>query len=132
MFELTVSLQTSPGPEVYKGVSNPPQGSPPVVQDTGEMSGEEGKAYAERKFVKGKQLLNSVAADLTNKLGGGGCHWDAGKDPSTAKCVPTNGNNPAYVGWAQPVGSPMYTDKPGSAMTGLSPPPPKFETYKGN
>lgn len=55
-------------------------------------------------------------ADSDNKHGGGGCHWEVGADSSTAKCVPTNPGMSQYVGFAQPKGSPMYTDTPGSAM----------------
>jgi hypothetical protein len=125
-------MKISPGPPVYKGSDAPPQGSPPVVHETGEMSGEQGEKYKAVKLAKGKQLLTSVANDLTQKkIGGGGCHWAVGADSSTAKCAPTNPGNAAYVGWAQPKGSPLYTDTPGSAMKGIAVPPPKLNTYEG-
>jgi hypothetical protein len=95
-----------------------------VVKETGELTGERARQYAALKEEKGKLLLASVARDIKQgRLGGGGCHWDEGADPSTATCVPINPGNPAYVGYAQPVGTPLYTDKPGSAMRGLKPPP---------
>jgi len=87
------------------------------------LTGEEGERYKAEKLAHGKRLLDSVAADKKNKPGGGGCHWEAGKNPLTAKCVVTNLGNDAYIGWAQPVGSPMYTEKPGVASLGMKPPP---------
>jgi hypothetical protein len=105
---------------------------PPVVLETGEISGEQGEKYRLVKLAKGKQLLTSVANDLSQKkIGGGGCHWEVGTDPSTAKCAPTNPGNSAYVGWAQPKGSPLYTETPGSAMKNIPPPSPKLNTYEG-
>jgi len=117
----------SPGPPVYGGERKPPQGPAPVVSDTGAMTGERAQQYAALKEERSRRLLASVARDLkAGMVGGGGCHWDEGADPSTAKCVTINPTNPAYVGFAQPVGTPMYTDKPGSAMRGLKPPPKLF------
>ncbi|KAF2665892.1 hypothetical protein BT63DRAFT_427687 [Microthyrium microscopicum] len=114
----------APGPFVYKGERNPPQGPVPVVTETGAMTGERAERYAKLKMEKGQRLLASVANDLkTGKVGGGGCHWEENADPSTVKCTTINPNNPGYVGYAQPVGTPMYTDKPGSMMKGLKPPP---------
>jgi len=115
---------TPPGPFVYKGERNPPQGPVPSVQETGEMTGERAQKYAALKHEKGERLLASVANDIKRgMIGGGGCHWEDGADPSTAECPPINPDNPAYVGYAQPVGTPLYTDTPGSAMRGLKPPP---------
>ena len=99
-----------------------------MVNETGEIFGEQGRIYAALKLEHGKQLLASVAADIRDgKTGEGGCLWEEGQDPSTIKCSPVNPKNPAYVGYAQPVGSPMYTDHPGSAMRGWKPPPASFD-----
>lgn len=88
------------------------------------MKGELAVKYAAVKEEKGKALLASVASDLKRGITGvGGCYWEDGADPSTVKCEPINPQNPAYVGYAQPVGTPMYTENPGSAMRGLKPPP---------
>jgi hypothetical protein len=96
----------------------------PVVQETGVLAGERAEKYAVVKTEKGKLLLASVASDIKKGITGvGGCYWEDGADPSTVKCSTINPDNPAYVGYAQPVGSPMYTDNPGSAMKGLKPPP---------
>jgi len=96
--------------------------------ETGKLTGEDGQKYAAKTLEKSKMLLSSVAKDIVEgKTGEGGCHWEVGADPSTIKCTPVNPKNPAYVGYAQPVGSPMYTEKPGSAMKGWKPPPPFFE-----
>ena len=98
-----------------------------MVSETGEFHGEQAIKYAEIKAQKGKQLMASVAADIKGgKTGEGGCHWEVGADPSTAKCSPVNPENKAYVGYAQPVGSPMYTENPGSAMRGWKAPPASF------
>ena len=92
-----------PGPPVYKGERNPPQGPVPVVKETGEMTGEEGQKYAALKLEHGKRLLASVAADIRDgKTGEGGCHWEVGQDPSTMVCTPVNPKNPAYVGVTTP------------------------------
>jgi len=121
----------SPGPSVYKGEKKAPEGPVPVVSDTGELSGEKGKEYAALKFEHGKRLLASVAADIRDgKTGEGGCHWEEGQDPSTIKCLPVNPKNAAYVGYAQPTISPMYTESPGTAMKGWKPPPPSFGNEK--
>jgi hypothetical protein len=94
------------------------------VQERGELTGERAERYAALKEDKAKRLLASVASDLKRGITGvGGCYWEDGADPSTAKCSQINPDNPAYVGYAQPVGTPMYTDQPGSAMRGLKPPP---------
>jgi hypothetical protein len=123
--------QISPGPQVYEGAKNPPQGPVPVVAETGELKGEQGEKYAVIKQQKSKQLLASVAADIKDgKTGEGGCHWEEGSDPSTIKCKPVNPNNPAYAGYAQPVGSPMFTENPGSAMKGWKAPPASFANEK--
>ena len=91
------------------------------------MSGEQGQIYAEMKFERGRKLLGSVEADVTGRrFGTGGCHWEVGQDPSTMVCTPINDGNPAYLGYAQPVGSPLYTDTPGAAMMGSKPPPASF------
>jgi hypothetical protein len=88
-----------------------------------------GARYAAQKLEHGKRLLASVAADIRDgKTGEGGCQWDVEGGPATMKCAPVNPNakNGAYDGYAQPLGSPMYTDKPGSAMRGWGPPPKSF------
>jgi hypothetical protein len=91
------------------------------------MAGEEGLKYAAARLEHGKRLLASVAADIRDgKTGEGGCHWEEGQGPADVKCSPVNPTNPAYVGYAQPVGSPMYTEKPGSAMRGWKAPPASF------
>jgi hypothetical protein len=93
------------------------------------MTGEVGARYAAQKLEHGKRLLASVAADIRDgKTGEGGCLWEEGKDPSTMKCTPVNpkAKGGAYVGYAQPVGSPMYAEKPGPAMRGYGPPPKAF------
>jgi hypothetical protein len=98
-----------------------------MVTETGELTGEVGARYAAERFEHGKRLLSSVAADIRDgKTGEGGCQWEDGKDPSTMTCTPVNPKNNAYVGYAQPLGSPMYTDKPGTAMRGWGPPPKSF------
>jgi hypothetical protein len=50
--------------------------------------------------------------------------WEVG-DPSTIKCSPKNPNGKGYVGYAQPIGSPMYVADPpaGSFMKSRQPPP---------
>jgi len=127
-----MSRQDSPGPSVYKGERNPPQGPVPVVKETGEMTGEQGEKYAALRSEHGKQLLKSVAADIRDKkTGEGGCHWEDGTDPAvTMKCSPVNPGNPAYVGYAQPAGSPLYSETPGSAMKGWKAPPVSFGNEK--
>ena len=101
------------------------------MRETGAMTGEEGEKYAKEKFEHGKQLLASVAADIRDgKTGEGGCLWEDGK-PETIKCTPVNPTNPAYVGYAQPIGSPMYTENPGAAMKGWKPPPASFGNLVG-
>jgi hypothetical protein len=121
----------SPGPSVYEGERNLPQGPVPVVNETGEMMDEQGKKYAALKSEHGKRLLASVAADIRDgKTGEGGCHWEEDQGPSTIKCSPVNPKNSAYVGYAQPIGSPMYTENPGSAMKGWKPPPASFGNEK--
>lgn len=95
-----------------------------MVQETGALTGEPAQRYAALKEEKGRRLLASVASDLKRGITGvGGCYWEDGADPSTVKCSQINPDNPAYIGYAQPVGSPLYTDKPGSAMAGLKTPP---------
>jgi hypothetical protein len=112
---------------VYQGEKNRPEGPVPVVKETGEFTGETRQKYTDLRLEKGKTLLASVAADIkAGKTGEGGCHWEVGADPSTAKCSPTNPRNSAYVGYAQPVGSPLYTEKPGTAMNGWKAPPASF------
>jgi hypothetical protein len=96
------------------------------------LTGERAQQYAAIKFEKGKLLLTSVHNDIKQgKTGVGGCYWEDGADPSTIKCSPINPDNDAYAGYAQPVESPMYTDKPGPAMRGLKP-PPKFYGNENN
>jgi hypothetical protein len=122
-----LGYQIVPGGPVYKGETNPPQGPVPVVAETGDMTGELGQKYAALRLEHGKRLLASVAADIRDgKTGEGGCHWEDGQDASMVKCTPTNPKNPAYVGYAQPIGSPLYTENPGSAMKGMKPPPASF------
>jgi hypothetical protein len=124
--------QISPGPAVYVGEKNAPQGPVPVIAETGELTGEEAKRYADLRLEHGKRLLGSVAADIRDgKTGEGGCLWDPIEGPASIKCTPVNPTNPAYVGYAQPVGSPMYTDKPGSSMTNRAPPPASFGNENG-
>jgi hypothetical protein len=60
------------------------------------LKGEEGKIYAAAKAQSVKNFEEIVHADSDNKHGGGGCHWEEGADPSTAKCVPTNPGMNAY------------------------------------
>ncbi|KAF2673904.1 hypothetical protein BT63DRAFT_467491 [Microthyrium microscopicum] len=124
----------TPGPAVYKGERNPPEGPVPVVKETGEMTGEEGKAYSVARIEHGKQLLKSVANDIRDgKTGLGGCFWEDGADPSTVKCTEINPTSPGhpYVGYAQPVNSPGYTETPGSAMKGNKPPPASYGNENG-
>jgi hypothetical protein len=103
------------------------------VEETGELTGERAQAYAAIKYDKSKRLLASVASDLQKGITGiGGCYWEDGADPSTVKCSQINPSNPAYVGYAQPVGSPLYTDTPGSAMRGLKPPPKSYGNEKNS
>lgn len=95
-----------PGGPIYKGERNPPQGPVRVVTETGEKAGEEGQKYAETEAESGKALLKSVANDTGDgKTGEGGCMRHDGADPSAMGCTPTNPKNPAYVGYAQPVGA---------------------------
>jgi hypothetical protein len=44
--------------------------------------------------------------------GGGGCIWEAGADPKTAKCTSMNPTDENYNGLAQPPQSPAYIDQP--------------------
>jgi len=114
-----------PGGPVYQGEKKPPQGPVPVVTETGELKGEQGEEYQKEKFEHGKRLLRSVAADIRDgKTGEGGCLWDVG-DPSTIKCSEKNPNGKGYIGYAQPIGSPLYVaDLPeGSFMKNRKPPP---------
>jgi hypothetical protein len=75
------------------------------------MKGELGVKYAAEKARYGQKIKEAVAGDLAKGMtGGGGCHWEPGADPSTAKCVVTNPTNPTYKGFAQPKGSPMYVE----------------------
>jgi len=114
-----------PGPPVYKGERNPPQGPIPVVTETGDLTGERGERYARFKAERGQVIKNAVASDLKKGMKGlGGCFWEDGADPSTVKCSTINPDNPEpFIGYAQPKESPMYTDKPGSLMRGQKPPP---------
>ena len=83
------------------------------------------------KVERNKALLGRVELDITSRrTGTGGCHWEVGQDPSTMVCVPINEGNPVYLGFAQPVVSPLYTDTPGSAMAGYKPPPASFGNEK--
>jgi hypothetical protein len=43
--------------------------------------------------------------------GGGGCLWEIGADPKTAKCTSLNPTNGNYRGFAQPPQSPAYIDQ---------------------
>jgi hypothetical protein len=86
------------------------------VRETGELTGEEGAKYRAAHAKGIAEFEKIVHADSDNKHGGGGCHWEEGASPSTAKCVPTNPDMPAYKGFAQPKSSPMYTETPGGAM----------------
>jgi len=127
----TVNKYIVPGGPVYKGEKNPPQGPVPVVTETGELSGERAEQYIKVKTDRGKALLSSVANDIRDhKDGEGGCLWEEGADPSTAKCTAVNPGNPAYAGYAQPVGSPLYVATPGSAMRGQKTPPTSFYNTK--
>jgi hypothetical protein len=112
----------SPGPAVYKGKGEAPKGSQPVVTETGVLTGELGAQYKLAKDKSIKSFEDVVHADSDNKHGGGGCHWEVGAEPSTAKCVPTNPDMPQYAGFAQPKGSPMYVDKPAGQAKGTGPP----------
>jgi hypothetical protein len=88
------------------------------------MKGEQAVRYAAEKAKYGDKIKQAVASDLGKGLrGGGGCHWEPGADPSTAKCEVTNPTNPAYKGWGQPKESPMYY--PGSAAVAMPAPPLK-------
>jgi hypothetical protein len=91
------------------------KGAQPVAQEIGELTGAEGERYKAEKANSDKKFEDIVHVDSDNKHGGGGCHWEEGADPSTAKCVPTNPGMDAYIGSAQPKGSPMFTENPGSA-----------------
>jgi hypothetical protein len=60
-------------------------------------------------------LLTSA---LSIDPGGGGCIWEVGADPKTAKCSSTNLAQPElYKGFAQPPGSPDYIDQAHSDKT---------------
>jgi hypothetical protein len=93
------------------------------------MKGEQGVKYAAEKAMYGQRIKGAVAGDLAKGMtGGGGYHWEPGADPSIATCVVTTPTNPAYKGWAQPKGSPMYVE-PKSPAKAVSPPakaPVKF------
>jgi len=101
-----------------------------VVTETGALTGEAGEKYAAAKLEHGKRLLASVAADIRDgKTGEGGCYWEVGADPSTMKCSPVNPDSippGMYDSYAQPVGSPLYKEPAGKAMTGWGPPPKAF------
>jgi cellulase len=104
----------SPGPNVYKGPGAAPKGPQPVVPETGALSGEKAKEYADFKAKSIKEFEDIVHADSDNKHGGGGCHWAPGSDPSTATCSATNPGMPEWAGFAQPKSSPMFMEKPGA------------------
>jgi hypothetical protein len=116
----------SPGPPLYKpSVVAPPKGSPPVVRNTGALSGELAAEYQKLKAktdtrweggVHGTDASRMVFKVPTNVLtfadpGGGGCIWQPGADPSTAKCTTMNAVNDKYKGFAQPPQSPAYVDQ---------------------
>ena len=100
----------------------------PDVKETGELTGEVGKRYMAERVARNKGLMSAVHETFAMP-GGGGCHWQPGADPSTMKCAQTNPGDPRWLGFAQPVGSPLYVAKPGANMR-APPPPPSFETYK--
>jgi hypothetical protein len=104
----------SPGGPVYKPKTvSAPKGPIPVVTETGVLTGELGKVYAQMKAKSDKGFEDVVHADSDNKRGGGGCHWEPGSpDPDkAAKCVPVNPDFPQYAGHAQPKHSPAYIDE---------------------
>ncbi|KAF2674299.1 hypothetical protein BT63DRAFT_449290 [Microthyrium microscopicum] len=119
----------SPGPPVYVGARDPPAGPAANVIETGALTGELAQKYAALRVAKNKGLMTAVH-ETAAMAGGGGCHWEAGADPSTMKCKATNPEDPArWAGFAQPVGSPLWVEKPGTAQRGPAP-PKTFETWK--
>jgi hypothetical protein len=101
------------------------------VKETGELTGDVAIRYKAERTAKNKGLMSAVH-ETAAMPGGGGCHWEVGADPSTMKCVQTNKGDPSeplWLGFAQPVGSPLYVERPGKHMR-RPPPPAFFETYK--
>lgn len=93
----------SPGGPVYKPKTvSPPKGPVPVVTETGVLTGEIGKVYAQTKAKSDKLFENVVHADSDNKRGGGGCHWPVGttNPDKDAICVPVNPDFPAVSGFS--------------------------------
>jgi len=120
----------SPGPALYKPETvTAPKGDAPVVKETGALSGAEAKRYSDAKARSDSRWEGAVhSTDRARKCGlrglvlianhalhadpgGGGCIWDVGADPSTAKCTSMNTANPEYKGFAQPKQSPGYVDE---------------------
>lgn len=125
--------QFTPGGPLYKGTSDGPNGPAPIVKETGALSGEVAVRYQAERTARNRGLMSAVHQTAAMP-GGGGCHWELGADPSTMKCVQTNKGDPTeqlWLGFAQPVGSPLYVEKPGLYMR-RAPPPKFFETYNAS
>jgi len=84
----------SPGPQVMAGLEfKPPQGSPPVVKETGIGSGFQWEAYLAVKNMGDAVSESVVKSDSKLNPGGGGCIWEPGQDPSKGVCTPINGGH---------------------------------------
>jgi hypothetical protein len=68
---------TAPGPPVYQGKHDPPQGQPPVVRETGTSSN---PASYNGAVAMADGVLHGIVAGVNNVLpGGGGTHYDVGQ-----------------------------------------------------
>jgi hypothetical protein len=80
----------APGPTVYQGKFEAPQGPQPVVKETGAITGAKKDAYRKEKDRLDKFFETAVGMSNYYVPGGGGCIWEQGADPKTAVCTPRN------------------------------------------
>jgi hypothetical protein len=88
-----LNAYTPPGPPVYPGAHNPPEGPPPVVKDTG-IPASSAEIYA-MTVATAEEIFNNIAIPVNKALpGGGGCHYEADSKgqqiPGSQKCTPLN------------------------------------------
>jgi hypothetical protein len=84
---------TPPGPPVYLGAHNAPEGPAPIVTDTG-IPTSSAATYAMTAAVA-EEIFNNIANPVNKALpGGGGCHYEVDTKgqqiPGSEKCVPLN------------------------------------------
>lgn len=110
---------TPPGPPVYIGAHNSPEGPPPVVTDTG-IPASVAEIY-NMTAATAEEIFNSIANPVNKALpGGGGCHYEVDAKgqqiPGSEKCTPLNNGqsldmlNAPIVSGDFP-GGPGYTGK---------------------